>query len=79
MKSQPDAPKPDVTSLHVDVSFNDGRTWRNIAPTGSGRIWTATVLNPPAAGYVSLRATAVVANGNSVTDTIIRAYRIVTT
>lgn len=78
VKSQPDAPIPDVTSLHVEVSFNDGRTWRNIAATGSGRTWTATVHNPPTAGYVSLRATAVVTNGNSVTDTIIRAYRVVT-
>ncbi|MET7458950.1 S8 family serine peptidase [Nonomuraea sp. NPDC005501] len=56
----------------VDVSYDDGATWSRAAVHGS-----AVVLRHPAgAGFVSLRARAVDEAGNTVEQTVIRAYRI---
>jgi subtilisin family serine protease len=62
-----------VTSLAVDVSYDDGRTWTPATVTRSGVRWSVAV-NHPATGYASLRAKATDANGNTVTQTILRAY-----
>ncbi|MDR7277487.1 S8 family serine peptidase [Catenuloplanes atrovinosus] len=59
-------------SLSVEVSYDDGKTW-SAAPVRHG----ATQLRHPAtAGFVSLRATATDRAGNTVTQTVIRAYEI---
>jgi hypothetical protein len=62
-----------VKTLTVEVSTDDGRTWRNspLVPSIDG--WKATATNP-AGGAVSLRATAIDAEGNKVEQTIIRSY-----
>jgi hypothetical protein len=56
----------------VEVSFDDGATWRRV-PVLAG---VAIVLHPDGDGFVSLRAGATDGDGNSVEQTIIRAYRI---
>jgi hypothetical protein len=59
-------------SLSVQVSYDDGKTWR-AAPVIAGVV----VLNhPKAAGFVSFRAKATDVKGNTVEQTIIRAYKI---
>jgi len=59
-------------SLSVQVSYDDGRTWK-AAPVIAGVV----VLNhPKTAGFVSLRAKATDVKGNTVEETIIRAYKI---
>ena len=65
-----------VTAVTVDVSYDDGRTWKPAAVTGSGAHRTATVSHPGAAGFASLRATVRDSAGGTVTQTVIRAYRI---
>jgi hypothetical protein len=55
-----------TTQPTVEASFDDGTTWRRV-PVSAG---TAKIPHPRESGFVSLRATA-----NSVTQTIIRAYR----
>jgi hypothetical protein len=70
------APATTLTALTVDASFDDGRTWRPVAvtldqPTSA----TATVSHPSGNRYVSLRARATDSAGNTVTQTVIRAYR----
>ncbi|MBO2450574.1 hypothetical protein J4573_25955 [Actinomadura barringtoniae] len=52
------------------VSSDDGKTWKPLAVTGSGKKWTATLTNPQQ-GFVSLRALA-----PGVDQTVIRAYAI---
>ncbi|MCA2211288.1 S8 family serine peptidase [Jidongwangia harbinensis] len=69
----PDAPPAEVTGLTVDASFDDGTTWQPLRLTRTGDRWFAT-LRHPASGFVSLRARATDAAGNSVDQTIIRAY-----
>ena len=67
---------PEVKSVRLEVSFDDGKTWQQTPVTASGTGWTATVQNPSAQGFASLRATVTDADGVSLTQTITRAYGI---
>ena len=58
--------------LGVSVSFDDGKTWFTAPMLGN----VALVLHPRRSGFVSLRVTATDTAGDSVTQTILRAYRI---
>ncbi len=61
-----------VRRLSVEVSYDDGATWTRAEVHGS-----AAVLRHPAGdGFVSLRARAVDGAGNTVEQTVIRAYRV---
>jgi subtilisin family serine protease len=73
---QPGATAGNPKALTVEVSYDDGRSWQ-AAPVrpGSGG-WLATVQHPSGAGYASLRAQAVDPAGNTVTQSVIRAYRL---
>ncbi len=66
---------PPAATLAVDVSYDDGKTWRPAAVTSAGDHFTVRV-NHPAAGYASLRARATDRAGNTVEQTVIRAYAI---
>jgi hypothetical protein len=57
----------------VEVSHDDGATWKTAPVSGKGAIREATVDNP-AGGSVSLRAVVTDSAGNRVEQTIIRAY-----
>ncbi|MFD0594479.1 S8 family serine peptidase [Catellatospora coxensis] len=58
--------------LGVEASYDDGRTWTRLPV-----LWgTAFISHPKRAGFVSLRLTAADTAGNTVTETILRAYRI---
>jgi subtilisin family serine protease len=67
---QPGAPAVRARVQKVEVSFDEGKTWRRAGLSND------KVTIPPGAsgGYVSLRASAVDMAGNAVTETIIRAY-----
>jgi hypothetical protein len=79
VEGQPGTPAPRTAALTVEVSYDDGKTW-STAPVRAARGgWAATVMHPGRAGYVSLRAHATDAvSGNTVTETIIHAYRLTT-
>ncbi|GAA3777625.1 hypothetical protein GCM10022225_76870 [Plantactinospora mayteni] len=66
---------PAVTAYTVDVSYDDGRSRQPAGVSRSGGHWTVTVRNP-ASGYASPRATVTDADGNSVRQTVLRAYEI---
>ncbi|MEV6878793.1 S8 family serine peptidase [Amycolatopsis sp. NPDC051128] len=63
------------TKLAVETSTDDGRTWQPAVTTRTGDHWTVVVRNP-ASGFVSLRASAADDSGNTVRQTVIRAYAI---
>ncbi|MFB7368360.1 S8 family serine peptidase [Streptomyces sp. NPDC056222] len=73
---QIDSSLPKVTSLKAWGSIDDGKTWTSLhlRKSADGR-WTAQTKNPRT-GFVSLRVQAADAAGNSVDQTIIRAYRV---
>lgn len=59
--------------LTVDVSYDEGRTWRPAEVRGNG---TVKVDHPADATSVSLRTSATDERGNTVRHTIIRAYKL---
>ncbi|WP_439377423.1 S8 family serine peptidase [Amycolatopsis lexingtonensis] len=63
------------TKLAVEVSTDDGRTWQPTPVLRTGDHWTVAVRNP-AGGFVSLRASAADDRGNTVRQTVIRAYAV---
>lgn len=63
-----------VTSLTVEVSYNDGATWSPAAVSGGGSNWQASVTHPADGEHVSLRAVARDKAGNEVKLTTLRAY-----
>jgi subtilisin family serine protease len=69
------ADRVQITAYKVDVSYDDGRSWQPATVTRAGNHWTVRVRHP-AEGYASLRATATDAAGNSVRQTVLRAYQI---
>ena len=64
-----------ITSLTVEVSYDDGQTWQPAAVTATGDHWSVQV-DHPATGYASLRARATDADGDTVEQTVLRAYQI---
>jgi hypothetical protein len=63
-----------VHSPTVQVSYDDGRTWQSAHVLLSGHQWRVQVTHPAHARFVALRATARDYSGNTVRQTIIRAY-----
>jgi hypothetical protein len=76
VEHQPGAATADLTTLNMDVSYDDGKTWRAASLTKTNERWFASVRHPASSGFVSLRAKAADASGNTVEETIIRAYEI---
>ncbi|MET9628748.1 S8 family serine peptidase [Lentzea sp. NPDC006480] len=63
---------PKVKRVTVEVSFDDGATWRQVPVAGD----KAIVTHPGGAKFASLRARTADAAGNTGEVTIIRAYKI---
>ncbi|MEU1001402.1 S8 family serine peptidase [Streptomyces tibetensis] len=72
------AERTPVTRLTLQVSYDDGRTWRTVHVTRRGATADALLHHPDHAGYASLRFAAADKAGNTVSQTVIRAYRIAT-
>ncbi|HEX6356407.1 S8 family peptidase [Actinophytocola sp.] len=69
------APTPGpVDTPTVEVSYDDGKTWQPAKVTAHRDAWKATVNHPRDAEFVSLRSSITDADGNSQSQTIIRAY-----
>ncbi|MFJ4847195.1 S8 family serine peptidase [Streptomyces sp. NPDC088733] len=60
-----------IAPVTVEFSYDDGRTWRKADCARDGRF---AVAPPKHAGFVSLRATARDSAGNTVTQSVIRAF-----
>ncbi|NBH10497.1 S8 family serine peptidase [Amycolatopsis sp. SID8362] len=68
---------PDVRSMKAWVSYDDGKTWRVADVKRTGKSYEATVDHPPLGAtnsYVALRVQATDSAGNSVDQTVLRAY-----
>jgi hypothetical protein len=74
VQRQPGAAGGATRAFGLQVSYDDGATWRTPLFTRLGESGMA-VLRPPAGTYVSLRASAADIAGNRVDQTVIRAYR----
>ncbi|MEV2238527.1 S8 family serine peptidase [Micromonospora sp. NPDC049891] len=76
VQRQPGAPAAKTAALTVEASYDGGKRWQRAKLRKAGKGWEATVQHPRGAGHVSLRATARDADGNTVTQRIIQAYRL---
>lgn len=80
VRNQDGLAAPTGVRLKVEASFDDGRTWKGqvrVKDCGRDR-FTATIERPGDrrdGGYVTLRVTATDKAGNSVRQTVERAYR----
>jgi hypothetical protein len=63
-----------VNAPAVEVSYDDGATWRPAQVKRAGAGWKAVVDHPAGAEFVSLRSTITDAGGNAQRQTITRAY-----
>ncbi|MDX3659845.1 S8 family serine peptidase [Streptomyces sp. ID05-26A] len=72
---QPGAPGGKAAPKQVEVSCDDGQTWQRVPVLRVNDTWSAVIRNP-ASGFVSLRASAADEAGNTVTQTVIRAYQV---
>jgi subtilisin family serine protease len=73
---------PELTSLKLSVSYDDGATWQQVQTKKAGRSAYTAVLKHPrlqsTTGAVSLRTEGVDAAGNTIKHTIKRAYGLAT-
>ncbi|TDW87163.1 PA domain-containing protein [Kribbella pratensis] len=63
-----------VSTATLELSYDDGATWRSIGLQRSGAGWRGKLDAPASADYVSMRVTARDDAGNSVSQTIQRAF-----
>ncbi|WP_427920702.1 S8 family serine peptidase [Streptomyces sp. cg40] len=74
----PAAARGAVKSLAVQVSYDGARTWKRVTvTTAANGKRSLTLTNPARPGTVSLRATLTDTKGNTVTETLVNAYRTV--
>lgn len=64
-----------LTTVLIQFSVNDGKTWQTVRLARHGSGWLATIPDP-GSGYVSLRSTVIDSRGDSTVETIDRAYAI---
>ncbi|MFE4972696.1 S8 family serine peptidase [Kitasatospora sp. NPDC056651] len=77
IERQSGAPASATAHLSVQASFDDGATWHDTPLTPADGGHRVTVDPPPGtAGFVSLKATARAADGATVEQTVLRAYRL---
>lgn len=76
VQRQHGAAPADVTSLEVEVSYDDGATWQRVPVIRPGSQGLVQLRHPGQPGFVSLRATATDSAGGATEVTIIRAYRL---
>ncbi|MEO3818589.1 S8 family serine peptidase [Plantactinospora sp. B24E8] len=63
-----------ISTLTVEVSYDDGRSWKPVTVTRQRGQWAVTVDHPVGAEFVSLRSAVTDSDGNAQDQTIIRAY-----
>ncbi|WP_239168076.1 S8 family serine peptidase [Catellatospora coxensis] len=63
-----------VRTVRLEVSYDDGRTWHRTAVTQRDGGWRAALDAPRSAQFVSVRVTAADTTGNTVTQTVVRAF-----
>ncbi|MEU3456349.1 hypothetical protein ABZ671_22545, partial [Micromonospora sp. NPDC006766] len=65
-----------VNKLTVQVSYDDGKTWKNATVSNHGGSWQVQVTHPKTGGFVSLKASGADTKGNTFDQTVIRAYEL---
>jgi subtilisin family serine protease len=75
VQRQPGSAAGNTRTLIAEVSFDDGKNWQKAQVVRHGDGGTAVLRHPKGSGFVSLKAAASDSQGNTVEQTILRAYR----
>jgi subtilisin family serine protease len=68
-------PKADsIRAVTVQLSYDDGAHWQSTSPRRLGSAWQTDLKAPAGARYASLRVSARDAAGNSIKETVVRAF-----
>jgi hypothetical protein len=67
-------PRYPLASVKVQASFDNGKSWHSVALRSAGGGWLASIANPTAGGYVSLRSIVIDVKGDKTVETVTRAY-----
>jgi subtilisin family serine protease len=70
------ATPPDIATLTIEASYDDGATWVDAPVQRGASGWSARLEPPSGTEYLSLRASVADLDGNAVEQSTIRAYRI---
>jgi subtilisin family serine protease len=63
-----------IKTVSLDVSYDDGATWHHTTPTRTAQGWNTRLNAPAHAQFVTLRTSAADTEGNTVTQSITRAF-----
>ncbi len=66
--------RPNTGTPVIEVSYDDGKTWKKVKVTRHHGDWRAKVDHPADAEFVSLRSSVSDRDGNTQKQTVIRAY-----
>ncbi|MFF3559374.1 S8 family serine peptidase [Streptomyces sp. NPDC002574] len=69
-----DAAKDAISSVRLEVSYDDGKSWRPQEMKEIKGTWQTLLHAPARADYVSVRVTAEQRNGGGITQTVTRAF-----
>jgi len=76
VERQPGSAAAPVARLSVEVSYDDGLSWKPVPLSAGVAGWVGHLTHPDQGRFVSLRSTAVDTGGGTVEQTVIHAYRI---
>jgi hypothetical protein len=65
-----------ITALGLQISYDDGATWKTIHITCDGATGKADLALPAKGGYASIRITAKDAAGSTVDQSVIRSFKV---
>lgn len=77
LRRNPGSAPAKVTDVGIEVSFDDGASWREIPVYPGNDIWYGLEANQVSNSYASLRVTATDEAGNKVQQTVLHAYRVI--
>lgn len=63
-----------ISTVTLEISYDDGATWRTAELRRSGNEWLTKLDAPSKSKFATVRATAKDTKGNSVTQTVVRAF-----
>jgi hypothetical protein len=73
---QPGAKGGGRIQVQVEVSYDDGKTWRRVSTRGAKDVTAMVPAAPPSATFATIRVTARDSDGNQIEQTITRAWKV---
>ncbi|TDU88705.1 subtilisin family serine protease [Kribbella voronezhensis] len=76
VQRQPGSAAQPARTLAVQVSYDEGKSWQPAPVRRHGAAWQVKVTPPPGTAYVSLRAQSADRAGNTIDQTVVKAFAV---